>query len=243
MSNKKQYFLIIDTETTQDQKVADFAAVIVDRKGRIQTQCAVLVDGIYTDHEKHPLFFDSKASPDALWSRSSADKRYKKYNEMVANGSRMIASVTAINRWLERARGKYDPILTAYNLAFDTGKMANTGIDHSIFSQRFCLWHTAAAKWAATKAYKNFVVNVHGFNAPTKFGNMTYKTNAEIMARFVLGNPELPDEPHTALEDVIDYELPILQALVKRGKLSTILESGVGYSWRDYQTKDHFTAK
>ena len=239
---KKQFFILIDTETTQDGKVADFAAVVCDRKGRIQNQCAVMVDGIFTDSQNHPLFFDSSAKPDALWSRKGADRRYAKYSEMVANGSRMIASVAAINRWLERARGKYDPILTAYNLAFDAEKMTNTGIDHAIFSQRFCLWQTACAKWAHSKEYKNFILSVHGFNAPTKFGNMTYQTNAEVMARFVLGDAELPNEPHTALEDVIGYELPILRSLVKRGKLSDILESGVGYNWRDYQAKDHFKA-
>ena len=81
----------------------------------------------------------------------------------------------------------------------------------------------------------------HYFNAPTKLGNMTYKTNAEVMARFVTG-ALLPDEPHTALEDIIDYELPILNALIKRGKMQDIIESGVAYNWRDYQAKDHYKA-
>ena len=154
----KQYFITIDTETTQDQKVADFAAVISDRQGRIFAQCAVLVNGIFTDAENHPLFFDSSAKPDALWSRAGADRRYEHYKTMVRDGSRMIASVSAINRWLERARGEFDPILTAYNLAFDVDKMEKTGIDSTIFSRRFCLWQTAAKKWGHTKDYKNFVL-------------------------------------------------------------------------------------
>ena len=83
---KKQHFLIIDTETTQDNLVADFGAVICDRKGRIQTQCAVMVDGIFTDSHNHPLFFDSSAKSDALWSRKGADRRYAKYQEMVTDG-------------------------------------------------------------------------------------------------------------------------------------------------------------
>ncbi len=236
---RKEYLATIDTETTQDHKVADFACVISDRQGRIHAQCAVLVDGIFTDSEKHPLFFDKSAPRDALWSKKNADRRYAKYSKMVADGSRMVASVAAINRWLESAVGKYDPILTAYNLAFDAGKMSNTGIDHTIFSRRFCLWQTACVKWGDSIAYKNFVMQNHAFNAPTKHGNMTYKTNAEVMARFVTGQ-DLPDEPHTALEDIIDYELPILNALVKRGKMQNIIESGVGYSWQAYQAKDHF---
>jgi len=240
--SKKQYIATIDVETTQDHKVADFACTITDRKGRIHAQCAVMVDGIFTDAENHPLFFNKDAGPSALWSRKSADRRYAKYQKMVQDGSRMIASVGAINRWLERAVGKYDPILTAYNLGFDSGKMSNTGIDHSIFSQRFCLWQAACVKWASSTAYKNFIMQNHYFNPPTAFGNMTYQTNAEVMARFVTGQ-DLPDEPHTALEDIIGYELPILNAIIKRGKMSDIIDSCVGYNWRDYQAKNHFTAK
>ena len=237
---KKQHFLIIDTETTQDNLVADFGAIIVDRRGRIQTQCAVLVNDVF-NNSAHPLFFDSSLPADSLWSQKSADKRHAKYQKMVEAGSRMIASVNAINRWLERARGEYDPVLTAYNLSFDAGKMDNTGIDHTIFSQRFCLWHAACEKFASTKAYKNFILSIHGFNAPTKLGNMTYKTNAEIMARFVLETPDLGDEPHTALEDVIGYELPILMKLIGHEKLTDILKLAQGFNWRDYQVKNHFT--
>ena len=53
---KKDYFFIIDTETTQDSQVADFAGIICDRSGKIYTQIAVLTFGIFTDQEKHPLF-------------------------------------------------------------------------------------------------------------------------------------------------------------------------------------------
>ena len=71
---------------------------------------------------------------------------------------------------------------------------------------------------------------------------MSYITNAEVMARFVLGNPELEDEPHTALEDIVDYELPILNALIKTTKAKDYMNP-TPYSWRDYQVKDWFTVK
>ena len=88
---KKDWFLIHDTETTQDQKVADFGAVVVDRKGNIDAQCAVLVKDIYTDSENHPLFFTS--DPEGIWSKQGQDKRYSKYNAMLENGSRMISLI------------------------------------------------------------------------------------------------------------------------------------------------------
>jgi len=186
---KKQFFLIVDTETTQDNLVADFGAVVCDRHGEIFSQCGVLVRGVYNKPRKHPLFFDSSQPSSALWSKAGADKRYIKYNKMLDSGSRMLASVNAINKWLAQVAGKYDPILTAYNLPFDSSKCLNTEIDLTMFSRSFCLWAAAYTKWADTKKYKNFILQVHGFNAPTALKNMTYQTNAEVMTRFITGNP------------------------------------------------------
>ena len=154
----------------------------------------------------------------------------------------MIASISAINRWLEKAKVTHDPIMTAYNLPFDLNKCENTGIDLTLFPSRFCLWAASYTRWAHKKDYQNFALSVHGFNPPTALGNMTYKTNAELMARYVLKMPDLPDEPHTALEDIIDYELPILRAVVKGWKRENWMNP-ISYNWRECQVRDHFTAK
>ena len=235
---KKDYFLIVDTETTMNDTVADFGAVVVDRHGEIQTQCAVLVNGVFG---LDPLFFISGEDSPSIWSKQGKDRRFDKYNEMLENGTRMLASVSAINRWLDKVAGKYDPILTAYNLSFDTGKCLNTGIDLTMFSKRFCLWHSAYTKWAHTKQYRNFACSVHAFNPPTKHGNMSYKTNAETMARFVLGDPDLVDEPHTAIEDVIYYELPILKQLVRTTKKKDYMNPEP-FNWKAVQVREHFAA-
>lgn len=240
----KNYYLILDTETTQDDLVADFGAIIVDSKGRVVNQCAVMVDGIFTDKENHPLFHQFGDAGD-LWSKAGLPARYDRYNRMVASGARMIASVAAINRWLDKAKATYNPILTAYNLAFDAGKCANSGIDLTQFGpRRFCLWAAAYTVFAHTKNYREMALSLHAFNAPTKFQNMSYKTNAETMARFVLGNPTLEDEPHTALEDALYYELPILLAILKRRSARWLLSDAVtSYNWRNCQVKDAFQAK
>lgn len=237
---KRDYFLIVDTETTQDNLVADFAAVICDRKGKIYNQCAVLTNGIFTDMENHPLFFTS--DPAGIWSKKGQDMRYSIYQNMINNGTRMIASVSAINVWLAKANEKYNPILTAYNLSFDQNKCANTGIDLVQFDKSFCLWYAAVTKWAHTKEYRNFALNLHAFNPPTQYGNMSFKTNAETMARFVTNNPRMEDEPHTALEDIVYYELPILVKLVKGKKKKDFLNPKP-FNWKNVQVKDWFTAK
>jgi len=237
---KKQYFLIVDTETTQNNLVADFGAVICDRKGAIVAQCGVLVNGIYTNPIKNPLFFDSSAPASALWSKDSSDKRYALYQSMVVTGRRMVASVSAINNWLAKALEQYNPTLTAYNLSFDKGKCANTGIDLNIFNSEFCLWGASYTAFAHTKAFRQIVLETHSFNCATSHGNMSFKTNAETMARFVTNNPNLENEPHTALEDVLDYELLILQKLLKSYTLNWLLNDSQAYNWRDVQVKDWF---
>ena len=237
---KKEYTFIFDSETTQDQKVADFAGVVVDRHGNIYTQIAVLVKDIFNDRENHPLFYHGDADP--LWGKATLPARYDRYDRMLESGTRMLASVPAINSWLAKAKFQYDPIITAYNLAFDVGKCENTAIDLTIFDKRFCLWYASFTRWAKSKKYRDFVLQNHFFGNRTDFGNMSYRTTAEHMARFVLGNPELEDEPHTALEDVIDYELPIFRSLVKNYPKKKWMNPDP-YNWRELQLRDWFKAK
>ena len=236
----KNYFLTIDTETSQNNLVVDFAATITDKKGTIVNQCAVLVRDVYNDRENSPLFYMGDADP--LWGKATLPARYARYDRMIDAGTRMLASVSGINAWLAKAQSAYDPILTAYNLAFDLDKCKNTAIDCTMFSRSFCLWQAAYAVFGTSKAYRQFVLDTHAFNAPTAHRNMTYKTNAETMARFVLGNPELEDEPHTALEDAIDYELPILVKLVNNTKRKDWLYPDAA-NWQKVQVRDWFRVK
>lgn len=222
--------MIVDTETTCKDTVADFAAIIVDKQGVIHNQCAVIIRG---EFEKG-LFFDAK---NALWSAENAAKKAEAYREMLNSGSRQMASVNAVNRWLEKANAQYNPILTAYNLAFDQGKCANTLIDLTIFADRFCLWQAAVGNICKSKAYKRFVLENHLFNAPTAKGNMTFQTNAEAVAGFL--NNQMVTEPHTALEDAVYFELPILKALIKKRNWREKCEA---YDWNKFQVKDNFSA-
>ena len=82
---KKQFFLIIDTETTITDKVVDFAAVICDREGKIFNQCAILVNETFGVDD---LFYDN--SQDSIWSRASVDRRMGNYNAMLDSGIRSL---------------------------------------------------------------------------------------------------------------------------------------------------------
>lgn len=229
---KKQHFLVIDSETTITDKVVDFAAVITNREGEVINSCAVLVNGIFGVDD---LFYDKSAG---LWGKRNLPVRMANYHQMLETGARIIASVAAINRWLDKARVTYNPELTAYNLAFDASKCKNTGIDLSGFSRRFCLWHAAASTICKTKDYRNFIAENHLFNTPTSKGNMTYRTDAEAVSGFLAG--KMSDEPHTALEDIVGFEIPVLVSILRKRKWRDSLES---YNWVKFQVKHHFKAR
>ena len=229
---KKQYFLVADTETSITDKVVDFGAVVSDRHGNIVAQCAVMVNGVFGVDK---LFYNKDCSD--IWSEASIATRMARYTAMLDTGARMLASVNAVNRWLEKVNAKYSPTLTAYNLAFDRSKCQNTGIDLNMFKDSFCLWAAAVGNICNTKAYRQFVLENHLFNNVTSKGNMTFSTTAEAVTGYLTGT--MTDEPHTSLEDVIGYELPTLVHILKKKGWK---EKVTPYSWNAHQVKNHFKA-
>lgn len=230
---KKQWFLGVDTETTITDKVVDFGAIVHDRHGVIAAQCGILTRDIFG---VDPLFYDKTAS--GIWSQGSIERRMANYNSMLETGSRMLASVNAINKWLANVAGKYNPTLYAYNLAFDASKCQNTGIDLNGFSDRFCLWGAAVGMIANTKKFRQYCLENHFFNNRTEKGNMTFKTDAETVSGFLRG--EYLEEPHTSIEDLIGFEIPIFQHVAKKDNWRDKITP---YNWRNHQLKDHYAAR
>lgn len=232
---RKQFFCIVDTETTIDDTVADIGAVICDKQGRVFHTLGILVAGHYAEKS---LFYN--ASLPGLWSAKGLAVREENYRRLLDAGQRSIATVSGINKWLAQAIATYPGIaVTGYNLAFDLDKCKNTGIDIEQFPDSFCLWQLSVGHFAKTKAYRQFILDNHLFNNPTDLRNMTFKTNAETVASFLAGYL-LPPEPHTALEDARDYELPILTRIMQRKNWR---EKAVPYDWRGHQVKDYYQAK
>lgn len=237
---KKKFFLIVDTETTQTDKVADFGIIVCDKQGVIHYEGGFMVAEIFCDAVNHPLFHLFGDASD-VFSAASLPARRARYDAMVKDGRRMVASVAAINSLLAKINARYSPVLTAYNLNFDLGKCANTGIDLTHFDKRFCLWYAAAAKWGRNKDFLHFVLENGYLGNRTKTGHVGVQTKADVVAKFLLG-ADLPDEPHTALEDARDYERPILAALVKNTKVAEYMTPRP-YSYRDFAAKNLFTVK
>lgn len=233
---KRQYFMIVDCETTINDHVADYGAVIFDKKGNQYESCAVLVH----DFKNEDLFHDAKLVDNSLWAKNNLENRRLNYEKMLIEGSRHYASVNAINKFLDKVKNKYDNIaVTAYNLPFDLSKCNNSGINLKQFTNTFCLWQLACGHFANSKAYKNFVLQNHHFgNVTEKTQSLTYKTNAEVMSEFLTGVKA--KEPHTAYEDIIHHEAHILKAIVNRKEWRNKIKP---YNYREYQLKDNFMVK
>ena len=219
---KKHYYLIVDTETTKKQTVADFGAVIVTKQGEIVEQFGAMVLGHFG---KLPLFSDPSADADAFWSEQSAYRRAKNYDDMLESGERSISSPALINQWLAGIKARYNPTLTAYNLAFDLGKCRNTRINLGIFGSRFCLMKSAKRKIGVLASYQDFCKARGLLTAKLRKPSMT----ADAMAKYIADTEysgSLADEPHTALEDARDYEAMILTHILRDTTRAQILELG-----------------
>jgi hypothetical protein len=218
----RHYYLIVDTETTQRGTVADFGAVIVTKQGEIVEQFGAMVLGHFG---KLPLFSDPSADADAFWSEQSAYRRAKNYDDMLESGERSISSPALINQWLAGIKARYNPTLTAYNLAFDLGKCRNTRINLGIFGSRFCLMKSAKRKIGVLASYQDFCKARGLLTAKLRKPSMT----ADAMAKYIADTEyqgSLADEPHTALEDARDYEAMILTYILRDTTRAQILELG-----------------
>ena len=214
----KHFYLIVDTETTTKQTVADFGAVIVTKQGEIVERFGAMV---LNHFGKLPLFSDPSAEDSELWSEQSAKRREKDYYSMLETGERSVASVALINQWLVRVNAQYSPVLTAYNVSFDLGKCRNTRINLGIFAERFCLMKAAKRKIGVLAEYQQFCIDRGLLTAKGRKPQMT----ADAMAKFILGD-SLEDEPHTALEDARDYEAAILTHILRDTTRAQLLELG-----------------
>ena len=214
--------LIVDTETTIKNTVADFGAVVVDENGKILEQFGVLLHGHFATL---PLFSDHRAPADAFFSTQMLHRRRKHYDKMLENGSRSLCSPQLINLWLTRINAQYSPVLTAYNISFDFGKCANTDINLGMFAEKFCLMKAAKKAIGTLSDYADFC-NDRGFLTPTGRLRMTADAMAKFIADKDVYSGSLADEPHTALEDARDYEAMILHYILKTHTYTQLMELG-----------------
>lgn len=236
----KHYYLILDTETTIDNTVYDLGAIIVDSNGKIEAQLQCII----AEEAGKQLWYD-KGAIDGIFALAGAEARKREYTKMLKDGRRVLCSKHAVNNtlleWYHTYNSKSKKLFfTGYNVAFDIDKCNNTGIVLSQFmgDSTFDLWGAALGNICETKGYKQFILDNHHFRNRTEKGNMAYITNAETVAQYILQNGIV--EPHTAIEDILYFELPILLHIIKKDKWRSKIKS---YNWRNYQLNSNYMVK
>ena len=205
---KKNYYMVLDTETCGDY-VFDIGYRVIDRNG----DC--VATGSYVVKE----FVDNPQTLNMFTDRFTRDKiaryyydlwKYKGMGGFVARDFATIRSV--VNNWVRH----YNCIICAYNIAFDLNHLEKTAnyfgydtfFDHDV--KTLDIWHMAMSV-LGTKNYIRFCMEN---DLLTKCGNIA--TGAEAMYRFIANDPAFVEE-HTAYKDTL-IESDIMVKCFKRKK-------------------------
>lgn len=216
--------LVLDTESTITNKVYDFAFIVYNMQThKIVYKFACLVH----DNIKDELFYNYTG----FFSKNNLKIRHENYNRLFSIGHRCISNVNYINRLLIDIHKQYKPTLTAYNLNFDIRICQNSGIDFSLYNRRFCLWHSAVYIFAERLKFVKFC-----FKFKYLTPKLNLKTNAEVLSHYVTG--EKIDEPHTAYEDILMCELPILQHCIAQKRAGW--KNPPPYKWQNHSINEVF---
>ena len=211
MSRKKEWFLVIDTETcnTIEQPLPyDIGYAICDRMGNIALERSFVVAEMFLDHK------------DLMKSAYFAEK-IPNYWEDIKSGKREIKSVFNIRKQILADMKAYKvKKVGAYNMGFDKRALNNL-IRYCSKSflrwffpfgtQYFCIWNMACSTLLNTTSFVKFAL---------KNGRISDKNNlltsAEVCYQFITDNVDFTEE-HTGLEDV-RIEVEILARCYKTHK-------------------------
>lgn len=219
MGRRKKYNLIIDTETSSNSQIVyNIGYMVVDNHHNIVEEREFYVREIFGNalirkYIPETNFFNPKANP---------------------TGSNTVEFWKICVDILNLQKKYHIKEIYAYNSQFDKRVMKNT-FDLLYPNSKYplnkalewkCIWNMACQVICRTKHYKNFCKD-HNFIS--KFGN--YVTNAEVVYRFLINNPEFKEE-HLALADVHIEAFIFWECLRKHKKLN---RNSIGSPWRMVQ--------
>lgn len=196
----KDYYIVVDTETTPIEKATDVNAfnmlvydigwLVVDRKGKIYERKSFIVQEIFFDTEKMSSAYYAKKLP--LY-----------YNDL-KNCLRVVTTFeNAINELITDFENYNCKAFLAYNASFDVGALQTTSEylkKNYNFYNLYPFWDLLKmARFVISKrpTYKKFC---ESNNYITKKNRVQVK--AETVYRYITKNVDFI-ESHTALEDAI----------------------------------------
>lgn len=211
MSRKKNYFIVLDTETcnmVEQPLPYDLGWVVCDRYGNIYERRSYVIKEIFIGLK------DVMAS--AYYS-----KKIPMYWEDIKAGKRVVANMWDIRRVMMDDMKKYNICsVGAYNMRFDTNALNNL-IRYVTKSWKrywfpygtktFCIWNMACTTILNRITYKKFALQ-NGF--VSEKDNII--TSAECAYRYVTNKVDFA-ESHTGLEDV-EIEVAIMAYCYRQHK-------------------------
>ena len=211
MSRRKEYFLIVDTETCNsiDEPLPyDIGYCICDHNGNIFVERSFVVAEIFCDMQ------------DVMKSAYYAEK-IPMYWEDIKQGKKLLRTYKTIRKTVLADMKKYKvKKVGAYNASFDRRALNNLSryvtksFNRYFFpfgTEFFCIWHMACQVIMARKTYIDFAVK-NGLISDK--GNIF--TNAECCYKFLKDNLDFSEE-HTGLADV-KIETEILAECYRKHK-------------------------
>lgn len=196
MSRKKEWYLVIDTETcnTIEQPLPyDIGYAICDRYGNIVIERSFMVAEIFINHK------------DLMKSAYFAEK-IPQYWEDLKNGKRELKSIFNIRKQIHTDMKNYKvKKVGAYNMGFDKRALNNDirYCSKSFFrwffpfgTEYFCIWNMACQVLLNSTSYVKFALQ-NGLVSDKD----NILTNAECCYQFLTKNLDFKEE-HTGLEDV-----------------------------------------
>lgn len=197
MDKRKTYYLTIDTETAntiEDPMMYDLGGAIHDKRGNVEETFSFIIYDVFCADRK---LFDT-----AYY----AEKR-PMYEAQLALGLRKIVSIFTARQYIRQLCEKYNvKAIIAHNARFDyrstnyTLRYVTKSASRYFLPYGIPMWDTlkmAQDTICQQKTYKKFCEK-NGFLQK----NGKVRATAEILYRYISGNPEFVED-HTGLEDVL----------------------------------------
>jgi len=209
----KKIVMVLDTETIGGvkgkQEVVDLGFIVaeIDTK-TYKTRILDSYNGLVTETLYDLL--DGKISEEdaTFWT----EERLRVYHRMQFNSRVKVKPVNYHKVVLNNAIAKYNPIVCAYNLPFDTKAILNTLRIDLKANAHIDIWGFAVQTLGQQKTYRKTLTQRKMFSASGKF----FSSNAETMYRYI--NLDWKHvEAHTALSDAKE-ELEILVKCMRQKK-------------------------
>ena len=197
IDNRKNYYLTIDTETTNgfdDPIVYDIGGCIHDKEGNVMETFSFVI---------YETFFGMRE----LMKSAYYANKIPQYMEDISNGTRKVVRYSTAKRYIRQLCEKYNvKAIVAHNMRFDYRATTRTQRYLTKSKYRFFLPY-GIELWDTLKMANDTICKQKTYQTWAKANGYVKKNGgvratAEILYRYITGDYDFI-ESHTGLEDVL----------------------------------------